>query len=448
MNELRPSSGPLTFGRLGAYAAPALPLAVVVFPSYAILPGFYAQHTAIPMATIGVILIVARAFDAIVDPLIGYLSDRTRSRWGSRKPWVLAGSAILAVAILQLYAPAPTVGAAYYLGWFLLFYFGYSLIEIAHKAWGTDLARSYVERSAIAMSLAFAFALGNFAFAAAPLVFPAGTGTYDAEILSYIAWATAIALPLCAGGALLFVPEGKTVETDKVRYIATLRDAIRNGPLLRFLSIFLFTGLGQGIFYGLIYLYVSFVMQLNALFAWVLPTDAAVTLVSVPVWYRLVTALQKHRAWALGMLISAAAILGIGFLPTEPAAFPVLIDLVALRAFGAGVITVAPNALLGDVVDYELMKRKVNRAANFHALVSLATKCTATIGGGVGLILVGLAGFDAKTPVTEDVAQTFQYVALLLPTVILLVAAGLAVGFPLDREIGRGQCRERVCQEG
>src|SRR3546814_9254013 len=80
MNELRPSSGPLTFGRLGAYAAPALPLAVVVFPSYAILPGFYAQHTAIPMATIGVILIVARAFDAIVDPLIGYLSDRTRSR--------------------------------------------------------------------------------------------------------------------------------------------------------------------------------------------------------------------------------------------------------------------------------------------------------------------------------------------------------------------------------
>src|SRR3546814_1881814 len=91
-----------------------------------------------------------------------------------------------------------------------------------------------------------------------------------------------------------------------------------------------------------------------------------------------------------------------------PISFPELIVLVALRAFGAGVITVAPNALLGDVVDYELMKRKVNRAANFHALVSLATKCTATIGGGVGLILVGLAGFDAKTPVTEDVAQTFQ----------------------------------------
>src|SRR3546814_20606504 len=62
----------------------------------AILPGFYAQHTAIPMATIGVILIVARAFDAIVDPLIGYLSDRTHRRWGSRTPWVLAGSAILA----------------------------------------------------------------------------------------------------------------------------------------------------------------------------------------------------------------------------------------------------------------------------------------------------------------------------------------------------------------
>lgn len=235
------------------------------------------------------------------------------------------------------------------------------------------------------------------------------------------------------GDHLLFVPGGRPVETDKVRYIATLRDAIRNGPLLRFLTIFVFTGLGQGIFYGLIYLYVSFVMELNALFAWVLLTDAAITLVSVPVWYRLVTALQKHRAWALGMLISAAAILGMAFLPTGPAAFPALIALVALRAFGAGVITVAPNALLGDVVDYELMKRKVNRAANFHALVSLATKCTATIGGGVGLILVGLAGFDAKSAVTGEVAQAFQYIALVLPTVILIVAAGFAVGFPLDR---------------
>src|SRR3546814_13283945 len=88
-------------------------------------------------------------------------------------------------------------------------------------------------------------------------------------------------------------------------------------------------------------------MQLNVPVSWVLLTDAAVTLFSVPVWYRLVTALQKHRDWALGMLRSAAAILGFGFLPTEPAAFPVLIVLVALRAFGAGGITVAPNALHG-----------------------------------------------------------------------------------------------------
>src|SRR3546814_15911759 len=107
-------------------------------------------------------------------------------------------------------------------------------------------------------------------------------------------------------------------------------------------------------------------MQLNVPVSWVLLTDAAVTLVSVPVWYRLVTPLQKHRAWALGMLISAAAILGIGFLPTHPAAFPVLLVLASLQHSAAGVITVHPNALLCDVVDLELCNRKAKRGAAFH----------------------------------------------------------------------------------
>src|SRR3546814_5021194 len=91
----------LTPGRLSLYALPAMPLAVVVFPSQAILPGFYAQHTSIPLATIGAILVAARAFDGIVDPLIGFMSDSTRSRWGARKPWLIVGALLLALSVIQ-----------------------------------------------------------------------------------------------------------------------------------------------------------------------------------------------------------------------------------------------------------------------------------------------------------------------------------------------------------
>ncbi len=425
-------AGRLRTGHLAAYALPALPLAVIVFPSYAILPGFYALHTQISLATIGVILMVARVFDAVVDPAIGYLSDAT-NRQGSRKPWIVAGAIILSVSVVKLYAPAPTVGPVYYLGWFLTFYFGYSLIEIAHKAWGTDLARHYIDRSRIAASLAIAFGIGNLAFAAAPFLSSSGAQAYDAATLSLVAWSVAVVLPLAVLIAVWRAPSGQPTPSNQGGLSGLMSAVIANRLLLRYMSVFLLTGLGQGVFYGLVFLYVGSVLQLGDRFAWILLADAIVTLGSIPIWYALIRGLQKHRAWALGLSISAVAIVAMWALPVGEAAFLPLMLLICLRAFGACVIYVAPNALLGDVVDYELYKRKANRAANFHALVSLVTKMTASIGGGAGLLLVGLLGFDAKSINPPEVVLSFKAVALFASALVLLGGAAAVVGFPLDR---------------
>ena len=419
--------------QFATFALPALPLAVVVFPSHAILPGFYAQHTRIPLATIGVILIVARIFDAVVDPLIGFMSDASVGRWKSRKPWLLAGALLLAVAVIPLYAPAPDVGPLYFLGWFLLFYLGFSLVEIPYKAWGTELARNYVDRSAIATCMAVAFGLGNLAFATVPFLSATDARSYDAATLTTVGRGVAMAMPLAVLLAMALVPNGDVAPARRTDLQAVLRAARRNGPLLRFMAVFMLTGLGQGVFYGLVFLYVGSVLQSGMAFVWVLLADAVVSLLSVPVWYALIRGIQKHRAWALGLAISALALLGMWPLAAGEAVFVPLIALVCLRAFGAGVIQVAPNALLGDVVDYELFKRNVNQAANFHAMVSLVTKFTATIGAGAGLLVVGLAGFDPKLANAPAVLDNFRVVALVVPALILLAGAGTAIGFPLHR---------------
>lgn len=426
-------SGNLTLHRLAAYALPALPLAVVLFPSLAILPGFYARHTAIPLATIGMILIVARGFDALVDPFIGFISDSTRSRWGARKPWMVAGSLIMALSVSQLYAPSSDVGPPYYLGWFVAFYLGYSMIEIPYKAWGTEMARDYIDRTRIATAVAILFGIGNLAFAIAPFVLGGGSGAYDADTLRAIGGVAAVSVPLAVGLAVWLVPSGAPTPARKINIQAVLGAARRNRPLLWFAVMFMLTGLGQGVFYGLVFLYVGSVLGLAEAFVWVLLADAVVTLLSIPIWYGLVRVLQKHRAWAMGLVISAAALLGMIFLGRGDGALPWLLALVCLRAFGAAVTQVAPNALLGDVVDYELLKRRVNQAANFHALNSIITKGTVTVGGGLGLMVVGLAGFDPKLESSDAVIHAFKAAALLVPAVILIAGASLAVRFPLDR---------------
>jgi len=420
-------------GRLVAYALPSLPLAMVAFPSYAVLPGFYSRHTQIPLATIGVILMVARVFDAVVDPLIGYLSDATKHQV-PRKVWLICGGLVMSVSVVNLYVPPTTAGAAYYLGWFLAFYLGYSLIEITHKAWGTDIARDYDGRSRIATMLAVAFAVGNLVFAVAPFLSRGGSLAFDAETLSLVAWGVATILPLSVLAAVWFAPSGQPTPVHRGGFNGMLFAVSANRPLRWFMSMFVLTGLGQGVFYGLVFLYVGSVVQLADHFAWVLLADALVSLASVPLWYFIVRRIQKHRAWALGLAVSAFAILAMWMLPTGESALAPLMLLIGVRAFGASVVYVAPNALLGDVVDYELLKRGVNRAANFHALVSLVTKITASVGGGAGLLLIGLAGYDARALNPPEAVAAFKWIALIASACILLAGAALALRFPLDRE--------------
>ena len=83
---------------LAAYAAPAFSQALIHGPVGTVIQGIYGKHFGVALASIAIVLVVSRVFDAVTDPVIGYLSDRYRSRWGKRKPWLLVGSLIAVVA--------------------------------------------------------------------------------------------------------------------------------------------------------------------------------------------------------------------------------------------------------------------------------------------------------------------------------------------------------------
>lgn len=417
--------------QVAAYAMPSLPLALVVFPVYVILPGFYATHTPLGLAAIGSILIFARAFDAVVDPAIGYLSDLTQTRWGRRKPWIVAGTALMCIATPMLYMPSPSTSATSYLFTLLAFYLGLSLIETPHKAWGTELSSDYRLRSLISTSLAIAFALGTLAFALMPFL-TASSGVYDSDVLARVAWVLVGALPVCVTLAIFFAPSCRHGETAPVDLMSACKSVLSNRPLHWFLLIFALTGLGQGFFYGLVFLLLTSVMPFGAHFAEFLLIDAIATLVALPVWYFAITRWSKHAAWAVGTIIQIIALALLFLMPGVEADKTLALAVIALRAVGGATIYVAPSAILGDIVDYELLCRRSNRAANFHALVSLLTKGTSTVGGGMGLLLVGWFGFDPKNPSAAAI-DSFRIISLALPAVILLGAAALAWHFPLNR---------------
>ena len=97
MTESHPEkdSRPLSRKTLAYFGLADMPIQMAAVPVAAFVPNYYAQDLGVSLAAVGLVLLLSRSFDAITDPLIGWLSDRTKTRWGRRRVWMLAAVPIL-----------------------------------------------------------------------------------------------------------------------------------------------------------------------------------------------------------------------------------------------------------------------------------------------------------------------------------------------------------------
>ena len=106
----------ITKTQLVLFSLPWVVSAVMHGPVAGVLPALYSEQFALDLTFIGTVLLIARVFDAVTDPMIGFLSDRTVSRFGKRKPWITAGAALTVFALWFLYRPGDSASMAYFLG--------------------------------------------------------------------------------------------------------------------------------------------------------------------------------------------------------------------------------------------------------------------------------------------------------------------------------------------
>jgi len=95
--------------QLFVYSIAETPMSMASIPVALFLPAFYTQDLGLGMTSVGLILMLARFWDVVTDPVIGYMSDRTQSRFGRRKPWVLVSLPLVMLAVYHLFMPGETV---------------------------------------------------------------------------------------------------------------------------------------------------------------------------------------------------------------------------------------------------------------------------------------------------------------------------------------------------
>ncbi|HZZ36628.1 MAG TPA: MFS transporter [Caulobacteraceae bacterium] len=416
------------------FAFPALPHAFIALPLNIVIPTYYAAHTSVTLLQIGAATSFSRLFDAFTDPLIGFLSDRSKSRFGKRKPWVLGGALICSVSIFFLFRPPAEATIVYYAVWSFLLYFGFTLFEIPRNAWGAEINREYLQRSRINTYVAVFNIAGSLVFWVAPLALSGLTGTTQitGDALTAIAWLYVILMPAGLLLAVLFVPRGSQTDAPGSTVTDLLRSFRGNRPLHTYLGAIVCWGLGQGALLSTLMIFLGDRMKLADIFPMLMIGFFAVQILAMPVWVKIAARIGRHRAWALGLASDALFRPLVLLLPTGGDAWLGMTALVCLSAFCAAPANFAPPALLGDVIDYDLWKTKANKAANFFAFNTLLIKATMAVGAGAAFALLDVFHYRVGGPNTASAQLGLLICYMLAPGALALTAAAFAWFFPLD----------------
>ena len=419
---------------LAAYAAPAFSQALIHGPVGTVIQGIYGKHFGVALGSIAVVLVVSRIFDGISDPVIGYLSDRYRTRWGKRKPWLLIGSLIAVVACWYLYVPPGTVSATYFLFWFLLAYLGWTISEIPYRAWMAELSDDYNERTRIATWRTFARYMGFIAFYGIPLLPFFETSEFTPESLRVTALLASVALPSTAIIAALLVPEGNADRSAGSPSIkAALPAVVTNKPLMLFLATFATGGLSTGMAFGMVFFFVDSHLSLGATLALLFVLGAPIGAAAMPFWSWLANRIGKQRTWAVAYTASASFLLLHLLIPQGPAGELWLIAAFVAVFAVSSVGVVVPAALLADIVDYGRWKYKADYAGSYYSIQTMVEKGVEGLGVALGLAIASYFGFDPQLAEQTDRGTLGLLIAFpVLPAILTYLTVPIIWRFPID----------------
>lgn len=419
----------LTKWQMLAYGGPSVGLVFLTAPM-GVLQGIYAKYFGIPLAVLAGVLLLSRLFDAVIDPLIGFVSDRYRVRTGTRKPFVLAGSLGLIVCSYFLFVPPVDVSVAYFTFWIMVFYVASTIKHIPLTAWGSEITAEPKERTAIFAVYSFMGKVGSFLFYFVPFL-PMFTSTeITPETLKVsVMLATILILPSLYF-ALKYVPNGppaivgSTTKKSKSVAFNDLVSAFKcNKPFQIYMAAYACYGLGMGMQGGLFFLFVDSYLGQGEVFASISLVGLGLGLVFTPVAYKLAILWGKKRLWFIATCLLIASMLYMTQLSPDKDATAALLIAFMVIGLGGVCLSVVIMPMLSETIDYSLLSDKTERRGVYFAALSFMIKAEGALGLALGLAIAGWLGFDATANTHNETSGFAIRMAMVwIPCAILCVS--------------------------
>ncbi len=416
---------------------------------------FYNTVAGLPPFYTGLALAIAIVWDAISDPIMGTISDRTETRHGRRRPYFLPGAIALSLAFIAIYNPPALTGRSalffYLLSSYLILNTATTVIGVPHASLGAELSFDRHERTSIYASRRVFGALGLVVGTVLPAVILGtlgGESEPGAVARSRSLASVVIAPVLIATAAWSFratrgrddeaathPATGRSVWRHLVDTFRQQRSAFRNPVFLPLLVAFVIAGVGRAVNASIALYYYDYRLGLGeerTVFAVLLPFFATF-LVCIPFWVRVSRRKGKKTPAILGVLgLGAMTTILYPALPPGSVLGP-MITAVLGGFFGSSIVLL--DSLVADTVDYDKLRTGLNREGLYFGVWKMSTKLARALGLLMSGYLLSGIGFD-RTAITQSPEVAWRLALIFGPVVgLTFVAGGLVLwAMPLTEE--------------
>jgi len=385
----------------------------------------------ISLSLIGWVIFAAAIFDAFSDPIMGFLSDKTQTRWGKRRPWMVIGVPIYMFVVWMLLNPSVGVTVVYLGVFFIMLRASTTIFGLPYAAWGLELSAQYHTRTLIQSAREKYVMVGLISASLIVLLSQEVWNDISASfVLSNFSIVIVTLLPFTALLVVWRVPEAPPIPTPKISLKESLGLMFRNKLFSRLLVIELLIAGGENfrntlsLFFIQDYIGAEGIGRLYIIYF-------GVGLAAIPVWDYIARKFGKHMSLAGAMVFVGAVSLGCFSLDYgQVKEFYVLF---ALKGFCFGAFAYLPRAMLADVVDLDTVRSGNARPASYFSILGFVTKCAASFGG-LSLPILAFVGFSAAEGAVNgpDELMWLGILYAVVPTAVFVVALYLCATWPLN----------------
>jgi GPH family glycoside/pentoside/hexuronide:cation symporter len=445
----------MTALRRALYASASLGIGSLDYIVAVFLLKYYTNYTGLDAMWAGVALLIGKAFDGVSDPIMGYVSDRTRSPWGRRRPWFLLGSLPLAISMIGMFSARPEWSETQLFAWLLvtniLYWVGCTMVEVPHAAYGSEMTSTHRERISV-MGWRQGFATlglllgGILMFTVLEHAVDAATagatakglrgeavqeiarvargrahGQISAFLAVYVVAVTVITFLGTRERRGIHAPPRDTLFGD-------FGDTLRSHPFRLYVLAFIVGQVADGL---------TATLALYTIEEWwglgdphpkfILLGYMAMAVLSIPVWMRVAVHFEKGHMLAVGTFMGAIGLLAMLFVPRiglwwAYASF-------YFAGVGLGVRTVMAMAIVPDIVDDDEVRTRTRKDGAYFGMLSLLRKLSRSLA--IGLSGIGLGFFGYVSGAIQQDAEAQRGIIVMFCAVPLVFSIGAGVLFLL-----------------